>query len=93
MQEHWNNGQLWAHLFEFFLSQAMFELLLAMDVAAVSGNWNSVEISEFCKDLLLSEELLLGYCSVFQGTVRHSSLATAYLFWVSVCGEDVVPAF
>lgn len=63
MQEHWSSGQLWAHLFEFFLCQAMFELLLAIDVAAVSGNGNSVEISEFCKDLLLSEELLLGYSS------------------------------
>lgn len=70
----------------------MFELLLAVGVAAVSGNRNSVELSEFCKDLLLSETLLLGYSNVFQGTVRHS-LAITYLFWVSVFGENVVPAF
>lgn len=61
----------------------MFELLLAMGVAAVSGNRNSVELSEFCKDLLLSETLLFGYSTVFHGTVRHS-LAIIYLFWVSV---------
>lgn len=92
MQEHRSNAQLWAHLFDYFLCQAMFGLLLAMDAAAVSGKENSVEFSEFCKDLLLSEPLLFGYSSVFQGTVRHS-LATAYLFWVSICRQNVVPAF
>lgn len=65
---------------------------MAMDAAAVSGKENSVEFSEFCKDLLLNEPLLFAYSSVFQGAVGHS-LAFAYLFWVSICGEDVVPAF
>lgn len=70
MQDHGSDAQLWAHLFDCFLYQAIFELLLAMDVAAASGNRNSVE---------LSETLLFGYSSVFEGTLRHS-LAIAYLF-------------
>lgn len=56
-----SSGPIYLNFFS--ARQCLSFLCLAMDVAAVSGNGNSVEISEFCKDLLLSEELLLGYSS------------------------------
>lgn len=55
MQEHWSNGSSGPIYLSFFLCQATFELLLAMDV---SGNGNSVGLSEICKLLSCFSETL-----------------------------------